>query len=106
MRLVSDGGLHSHQKHISTLPYKILQHGKKSIQEFEESIKGNDITIVTVSGRYYAMDRDNRWERTIEANEAIAFAKAPYQDSVISFIDNNYEDNVTDEFIRPAVIGN
>ncbi|MDR3131912.1 MAG: 2,3-bisphosphoglycerate-independent phosphoglycerate mutase [Rickettsiales bacterium] len=125
MGLVSDGGVHSHQKHISTLANKISQHGikvvihafldgrdtspnsgKKCIQEFEESIKGNDIRIATVSGRYYAMDRDNRWERTIEAYEAIAFAKAPCHDSVISLIDSNYQNNITDEFIRPAVIGN
>ncbi|MEY2393442.1 2,3-bisphosphoglycerate-independent phosphoglycerate mutase [Wolbachia endosymbiont of Tettigetta isshikii] len=124
MGLVSDGGVHSHQKHISTLANKISQHGikmvihafldgrdtspnsgKKCIQEFEESIKGNDIRIATVSGRYYAMDRDNRWERTIEAYEAITFAKAPCHDSVMSLIDNNYQNNITDEFIRPAVIG-
>ncbi len=125
MGLVSDGGVHSHQKHISTLANKISQHGikvvihafldgrdtspnsgKKCIQEFEESIKGNDIRIATVSGRYYAMDRDNRWERTIEAYEAIAFAKAPCHDSMMSLIDSNYQSNITDEFIRPAVIGN
>ncbi|QOD37975.1 2,3-bisphosphoglycerate-independent phosphoglycerate mutase [Candidatus Wolbachia massiliensis] len=124
MGLVSDGGVHSHQKHISTLANKISQHGikvvihafldgrdtlpnsgKKCIQEFEETIKDNDIRIATVSGRYYAMDRDNRWERTIEAYEAIAFAKAPRHDSVISLINNNYQNNITDEFIRPAIIG-
>ncbi|WP_395463339.1 2,3-bisphosphoglycerate-independent phosphoglycerate mutase [Wolbachia endosymbiont of Cantharis cryptica] len=122
--LVSDGGVHSHQKHISTLANKISQHGvkvlvhafldgrdtlpnsgKKCIQEFEESIKSNDIRIATVSGRYYAMDRDNRWERTIEAYEAIAFAKAPRHNDAISLIENNYQNNITDEFIRPAVIG-
>ncbi|EAL59827.1 2,3-bisphosphoglycerate-independent phosphoglycerate mutase [Wolbachia endosymbiont of Drosophila simulans] len=124
MGLVSDGGVHSHQKHISTLANKISQHGikvvihafldgrdtlpnsgKKCIQEFIKSIKGNDIRIATVSGRYYAMDRDNRWERTIEAYEAIAFAKAPRHDNAVSLIDENYQNNITDEFIRPAVIG-
>ncbi|WP_375604155.1 2,3-bisphosphoglycerate-independent phosphoglycerate mutase [Wolbachia endosymbiont of Anurida maritima] len=124
MGLVSDGGVHSHQKHISTLANKISQHGikvvihafldgrdtlpnsgKKCIQEFAESIKGNDIRIATVSGRYYAMDRDNRWERTIEAYEAIAFAKAPRHDNAVSLINENYQNNITDEFIRPAVIG-
>ncbi len=124
MGLVSDGGVHSHQKHISTLANKISQHGikvvihafldgrdtlpnsgKKCIQEFAESIKGNDIRIATVSGRYYAMDRDNRWERTIEAYEAIAFAKAPRYDNAVSLINENYQNNITDEFIRPAVIG-
>jgi 2,3-bisphosphoglycerate-independent phosphoglycerate mutase len=124
MGLVSDGGVHSHQKHISTLANKISQHGikvvihafldgrdtlpnsgKKCIQEFIKSIKGNDIRIATVSGRYYAMDRDNRWERTIEAYEAIAFAKAPHHDNAVSLIDENYQNNITDEFVRPAVIG-
>ncbi|WP_065094416.1 MULTISPECIES: 2,3-bisphosphoglycerate-independent phosphoglycerate mutase [unclassified Wolbachia] len=124
MGLVSDGGVHSHQKHISTLANKISQHGikvvihafldgrdtlpnsgKKCIQEFTKSIKGNDTRIATVSGRYYAMDRDNRWKRTIEAYEAIAFAKAPCHDNTVSLIDENYQNNITDEFIRPAVIG-
>ncbi|APR97924.1 2,3-bisphosphoglycerate-independent phosphoglycerate mutase [Wolbachia endosymbiont of Folsomia candida] len=125
MGLISDGGVHSHQKHISILANKISQCGvqvvihafldgrdtlpnsaKKCIQEFEDDIKNNDIKIVTISGRYYAMDRDNRWERTIEAYEAIAFAKAPGHNDAISLIDQNYQDNITDEFIRPAVIGN
>ncbi|UIP93174.1 2,3-bisphosphoglycerate-independent phosphoglycerate mutase [Wolbachia endosymbiont of Anopheles demeilloni] len=124
MGLISDGGVHSHQKHISSLANKISQRGikvvihafldgrdtlpnsgKRCIQEFTESIKENDIRIATVSGRYYAMDRDSRWERTIEAYEAIAFAKAPRYDDAVSLIDENYQNNITDEFIRPAVIG-
>lgn len=124
MGLISDGGVHSHQKHIGALANKISQRGikvvihafldgrdtfpnsgKKCIQEFAESIKDNDIKIATVSGRYYAMDRDNRWERTIEAYEAIAFAKAPRYDDAVSLIDENYQNSITDEFIRPAVIG-
>jgi len=124
MGLISDGGVHSHQKHISSLANKISQRGikvvihafldgrdtlpnsgKRCIQEFTESIKENDIRISTISGRYYAMDRDNRWERTIEAYEAIAFAKAPRYDDAVSLIDENYQNNITDEFIRPAVIG-
>lgn len=119
MGLVSDGGVHSHQKHILTLANKISQHGvnvvlhafldgrdtlpnsaKRCIQELQNKIK-----IVTVSGRYYSMDRDQRWERTIEAYESIAFANAPRYDNVISLIDESYCNNVTDEFIRPAVIG-
>ncbi|MFP3025700.1 MAG: 2,3-bisphosphoglycerate-independent phosphoglycerate mutase [Wolbachia sp.] len=124
MGLISNGGVHSHQKHISSLANKISQRGikvvihafldgrdtlpnsgKRCIQEFTESIKENDIRIATVSGRYYAMDRDSRWERTIEAYEAIAFAKAPRYDDAVSLIDENYQNNITDEFIRPAIIG-
>lgn len=51
------------------------------------------------------MDRDNRWKRTIEAYKAIAFAKAPCHDNAVSLIESNYQNNITDEFIRPAVIG-
>ncbi|MDN5247920.1 MAG: 2,3-bisphosphoglycerate-independent phosphoglycerate mutase [Wolbachia endosymbiont of Tyrophagus putrescentiae] len=117
--LVSDGGVHSHQKHISTLAEKISQQGvnvvihafldgrdtppnsaKKCIQEFKSEAK-----IVTVSGRYYAMDRDNRWERTVKAYEAIAFANAPRCDNIMSLIDENYRSNITDEFIKPTVVG-
>ncbi len=124
MGLVSDGGVHSHQNHIAALASKISQYrikvmihafldgrdtlpnsGKKCIQEFEESVKGYDIEIATISGRYYAMDRDNRWERTVEAYEAIAFTKAPRHNDVISLIDNNYQSSIADEFIKPTVIG-
>ncbi|MBD0390992.1 2,3-bisphosphoglycerate-independent phosphoglycerate mutase [Wolbachia endosymbiont of Pentalonia nigronervosa] len=119
--LISDGGVHSHQRHISTLANKVSQQGinvvihafldgrdtppnsaKKCIQEFQNEIENN---IVTISGRYYAMDRDNRWERTIAAYESIAFAEAPRYDDVMSYIDESYGNNVTDEFIEPAVIG-
>lgn len=122
MGLISDGGVHSHQKHISTLANKISQQGikvaihafldgrdtppnsaKKCIQEFQNETNNNN--IVTVSGRYYAMDRDNRWERTIEAYEAIAFAKATRYNDSISVIDENYHNGITDEFIKPAVVG-
>ncbi|WFW29948.1 MAG: 2,3-bisphosphoglycerate-independent phosphoglycerate mutase [Wolbachia endosymbiont of Menacanthus eurysternus] len=124
--LVSNGGVHSHQKHILFLANKISQYGirvmihafldgrdtlpnsgKKCIYEFEKGIKGNDnIKIATISGRYYAMDRDNRWERTIKAYKAIAFANAPYYRSATSLIDNSYQNSITDEFIKPAIICN
>ncbi|MDG7056129.1 MAG: 2,3-bisphosphoglycerate-independent phosphoglycerate mutase [Wolbachia endosymbiont of Meromenopon meropis] len=125
MGLISDGGVHSHQEHIAILANKISQHGirvmihafldgrdtspnagKKCIQKFEENIRNYDIKIATVSGRYYAMDRDNRWKRTIEAYKAIAFANAFYHDNVISLIDDSYQNSITDEFIRPTVIRN
>ena len=119
MGLVSDGGVHSHQSHISTLAEKILQHGirvvihafldgrdtppnsaRKYIQEFQYKEK-----IVTISGRYYAMDRDNRWERTISSYEAIAFANALHCGNAIALIDENYKNGITDEFAKPTVIG-
>lgn len=118
--LLSDGGVHSHQNHILTLAKKISNYGievvihasldgrdtppnsgKRSIEEFQDRLK-----IVTISGRYYSMDRDNRWERTIKAYEAIAFANAPRSNDSISLINKSYENGITDEFIEPTVIGN
>ncbi|MBV0899301.1 MAG: 2,3-bisphosphoglycerate-independent phosphoglycerate mutase [Wolbachia endosymbiont of Fragariocoptes setiger] len=119
MGLLSDGGVHSHQKHILTLAQKISNYGievivhafldgrdtppnsgKRSIEEFQDKLK-----IATISGRYYSMDRDNRWERTIKAYEAIAFANAPRSNDSISLINKSYKNGITDEFIEPTVIG-
>jgi 2,3-bisphosphoglycerate-independent phosphoglycerate mutase len=119
--LISDGGIHSHQKHIAVITNQILQQGinvaihafldgrdtspqsgRLCIQKFQNEVISSN--IVTISGRYYAMDRDNRWERTIEAYNAIALAQAPRYNDVLALIDENYSNNITDEFIKPAVI--
>ncbi|WP_333022945.1 2,3-bisphosphoglycerate-independent phosphoglycerate mutase [Wolbachia endosymbiont of Pentidionis agamae] len=121
--LVSNGGVHSHQKHISILANKISQYGVKvvvhafldgrdtspcsAVRDIEVfQCQNQAIKVVTICGRYYAMDRDNRLERTIKAYEAIAFANAPIYSDAISFINENYQNNTTDEFMKPAVIGN
>lgn len=62
--------------------------------------------IATISGRYYAMDRDHRWERTHEAFKAIVHGDAPRHETPESIVADAYSDGVTDEFIRPAVVGN
>ncbi len=119
--LMSNGGVHSHQRHIEIITNKLLQQGinvaihafldgrdtspqsgRMCIQKFQNEVTNSN--IVTISGRYYAMDRDNRWERTIESYNAIAFAQAPKYNDVLSLIDENYSNNITDEFIKPAVI--
>ncbi|MCY3873597.1 MAG: 2,3-bisphosphoglycerate-independent phosphoglycerate mutase [Rhodobacteraceae bacterium] len=62
--------------------------------------------IATISGRYFAMDRDHRWERTRAAFRAMVHGDAPHHETPDSVIAGAYSDDVTDEFIRPAVVGN
>ncbi len=62
--------------------------------------------IATISGRYFAMDRDHRWERTGKAFSAMVHGEAPRHETPASVIAGAYSDGVTDEFIRPAVVGN
>lgn len=125
MGLVSDGGVHSHIEHLKALLSfakkenleKVFIHafldgrdtppnsGKGYILDLENYIKKENIgAIATISGRYYAMDRDNRWERVEKAYRAIAEANAPKEKSAILSIEKSYEDNVTDEFFEPKVV--
>ena len=126
MGLVSDGGVHSHINHL----FALLQMAKQNkvdrvfvhaftdgrdtppnsgiffLQQLQK--KMNELAlgkIATVSGRYYAMDRDNRWERIQRAYDAMVHgrAEAKFPDAV-SGLKANYERLVTDEFIVPAVI--
>lgn len=125
MGLVSDGGVHSHISHLFALLeyaksagiHKVYIHAftdgrdvepKSAIKYFEaleSEIKKIGVgKIATVSGRYFAMDRDNRWERTDLAYSAIAEGKGELADSAEQAIKDNYARGVTDEFIRPTVI--
>jgi len=127
--LVSDGGVHSHQRHVHAL---IEMAARRSVSEvFVHAITdGRDtsptggiryladlqdvmrrvagaskVRVATVSGRYYAMDRDKRWERTKLAYDAIVNASAGVTaESPLVAIQNSYEAGVTDEFIKPVVI--
>ena len=123
MGLVSPGGVHSHQNHSVALA-KILSSAGISIA-FHAFMDGRDtppragadymarliadlpssVRIATVSGRYYAMDRDKRWERVSKAYEAVADGKgAAFADAAAAIADA-YKHDVTDEFVVPAVIG-
>jgi 2,3-bisphosphoglycerate-independent phosphoglycerate mutase len=124
--LVSDGGVHSHLNHLFALlkmarenkVKNIFVHcfmdgrdtpphsGIEFIQQLEQKMRELGVgQIATVSGRYYAMDRDNRWERVEKAYRAVV-----HGDSEVKFADPiaavraSYEKGVTDEFIIPAVI--
>ena len=123
--LVSPGGVHSHTNHLYALLElakrkgieKVYVHAfldgrdvpPKSALEYlaalEEKIKeiGTGM-IATVSGRFYAMDRDKRWERISQAYEAIAHAKGQAALSAKSAVENSYNNDITDEFVLPTVI--
>lgn len=126
MGLLSDGGVHSHNSHIEGLLLMAKQQnvknvyihafmdgrdtppqgGKDYIIQLENYMKIHGIgQIVTVSGRYYAMDRDKRWERVHLAYDAIVNAKGPKASSAVACIEASYNEKVTDEFVIPTVIG-
>ena len=120
--LVSPGGVHSHQDHAAALARIMAQAGVPcAVHAFTDGrdtppqSAGEDLRrlqaalpsgtpIATVSGRYYAMDRDKRWERVAKAYMAMAEAQGPSFADAASVIDAAYGNNVTDEFIVPAVV--
>ena len=125
MGLLSDGGVHSHIGHLKGLLefakkeglQKVYVHafmdgrdvppssGKDFIIKAEEMMKEVGVgQIATVSGRYYAMDRDNRWERVQLAYNAIVLGEGEKASSAVEAIDNSYHDEKTDEFVLPCVI--
>ena len=117
MGLVSDGGVHSHIDHLIALLdfcksknfdrvyVHVFTDGRdtnpKSGLEFVKRINAN---IASISGRYYAMDRDNRWDRVKLAYDAIVNAKGDNFNSAIEAIENSYNSDITDEFIKPVII--
>ncbi|HOZ84179.1 MAG TPA: 2,3-bisphosphoglycerate-independent phosphoglycerate mutase [Niabella sp.] len=127
MGLVSDGGVHSHINHLKALLdiskagglTKVYVHaftdgrdtdpksGLKFIEELQNHIDTIGIgEIATVDGRYYAMDRDKRWERVSKAYDAMVKGIGPTASSAIDAMKKSYEVGVTDEFILPTVIVN
>lgn len=125
--LLSDGGVHSHNTHLYALLKLAKQHnlenvyihafldgrdtppasGKEYIEELEQQIGQIGVgKIATVIGRYYAMDRDNRWERIKLAYDAMVLGKGNVAVSAVSAVQASYNDNVYDEFVIPTVITN
>jgi len=123
--LVSDGGVHSHIRHIIALIEIAARRGLTQlavhaftdgrdtsptsglgfIQELEAAIAHIGVgRIASVSGRYYSMDRDKRWDRTRLAYDAIVAGIGPRAESVASIVEQSYAAGVTDEFIVPTVI--
>ena len=124
MGLISTGGVHSHQDHAIGLA-RILskagvptalhvftdgrdtppESGKDFVSDLAAALP-TGVFIATVIGRYYAMDRDKRWERLAQAYAAMVDADAPRFASAAAVIDDAYANKVTDEFILPAIVGN
>jgi 2,3-bisphosphoglycerate-independent phosphoglycerate mutase len=122
--LVSDGGVHSGWEHIEAaielasqegVPDVVfhvftdgrdtLPHGGKGyLEELERWLRAAG-GVATVGGRYYAMDRDTRWERTKLAYDAIVHARGLHAPSAAAAIAESYEREETDEFVKPTVIG-
>ncbi|RYY40174.1 MAG: 2,3-bisphosphoglycerate-independent phosphoglycerate mutase [Chitinophagaceae bacterium] len=122
--LVSDGGVHSHSRHLMALLDICKQNsltevyihaftdgrdtdpkgGYAYVKEIEEYAAAAVGTIATVSGRYYAMDRDNRWERVQKAWDALVRGTGETAGSALGAIADCYEKGITDEFILPTVI--
>ena len=125
MGLVSDGGVHSHNTHLYGLLELFKRQGLKNVyihafldgrdvspvsgsgflSELEEKIRKIGVgKIATVSGRYYAMDRDKRWERVKLAYESIVLGKGKYDDNAVEAVKKSYSEEITDEFVVPTVI--
>jgi len=125
MGLLSNGGVHSHIDHLKGLLklakeagiQNVYVHGfmdgrdvpptsgKEFIIEIENYMKEIGVgKLATISGRYYAMDRDNRWERVELAYNAMVLGKGEEANSAVEAIERSYADNKTDEFVLPTVI--
>jgi len=121
--LVSPGGVHSHQDHAVALAKILSQAGVPAVvhaftdgRDTPPQSAGDDIkrliaalpksvAIATVCGRYYAMDRDKRWDRVAKAYNAIVEAEGPHFDDAPAVIAAAYADKKFDEFIVPATVG-
>jgi 2,3-bisphosphoglycerate-independent phosphoglycerate mutase len=114
--LVSYGGVHSHIDHLRALlrfaPGKTWIHAFTDGRDVSPHAAVRDLAelpvdrIATVCGRYYAMDRDGRWERTERAYDAIVQAKGDRASDPVAAVARSYEKGITDEFIEPVVIEN
>ncbi|MCW9045372.1 MAG: 2,3-bisphosphoglycerate-independent phosphoglycerate mutase [Alphaproteobacteria bacterium] len=126
MGLLSPGGVHSTQQHIAALAEYITHSGvpvaihafldgrdtpPSSAKQFMLNFLGEtahlgNFGVATVSGRYYAMDRDNRWDRVSKAYTAMVDGQGEKASDAISAITQSYEKDVNDEFVLPTVVGN
>ena len=122
--LVSDGGVHAHTSHLKAICdvckreglSQVFIHaftdgrdtdpksGYSFVKNVEDHLKDSVGTIASISGRYYAMDRDKRWERVKLAYDVLVHGKGATATSALKSIQDNYDNNITDEFIKPTII--
>lgn len=121
--LLSDGGVHSLNKHLYTLcdmtqDYglgRVFVHafgdgrdtdpksGKGFLKELLDHIKNTSVEVASFVGRYYAMDRDKRWERIKLAYDLLTEGKGKKTKDMVAALQESYDDGVTDEFVKPVV---
>lgn len=124
--LVSNGGIHSHINHLKGLLNAANQYGLKNvflhaftdgrdcdpksgkgfIDDIQQHMSKTTGKLASVTGRYYAMDRDKRWERVQLAYNALVHGQGNLSKDVIFSIEKSYENGITDEFIKPIIIAN
>jgi 2,3-bisphosphoglycerate-independent phosphoglycerate mutase len=122
--LLSDGGVHSHIKHLFGLIDAANDFGLKNtyihaftdgrdvdpksgfgfLTALESHLENTNTKLATVTGRYYAMDRDKRWERVKLAYDALVNSIGEKSTNVTKTVQNNYENDITDEFIKPIIM--
>jgi 2,3-bisphosphoglycerate-independent phosphoglycerate mutase len=125
MGLLSPGGVHSHQRHMASVAKIIAEAGVKVavhafldgrdtpprsalgfLEAFDQDIAGTEgIAMATVCGRFYPMDRDNRWDRVEAAYRAMVSGEGVAVASASDAVDHSYKADATDEFVKPSVIG-
>lgn len=123
MGLVSDGGVHSHINHLKALTSICKKNGLENVyihaftdgrdtdpksgsnflKDLQKHLEETTGEIATVTGRYYAMDRDKRWERIKIAYDALVNRKGEITDDIFEAINSSYSNDVTDEFLKPII---
>jgi len=124
MGLLSDGGVHSLDRHLyalcdMTLSFglqKVFIHGfgdgrdtdprsgKGYLKNLQKHLENSNGTIASFVGRYYAMDRDKRWERIREAHDMLVHGRGRKTTNIVEAIQESYNDGITDEFVKPIVV--
>jgi len=123
MGLLSDGGVHAHIDHLLAMIQYAVDAGLQKIyihafldgrdtdpksgcaylEKLQAHIKNGPAQIATIVGRYYAMDRDNRWERIKIAYDALVNGVGNFTNKFLTEVDKNYQKNITDEFMTPII---
>ncbi len=123
MGLMSPGGVHSHQDHIAAVARAVSDAGvkvwvhafldgrdtppqsaKDYLEKFLKDVEGHDVAVATVSGRYYAMDRDKRWDRVEKAYDAMVRAEGNRAPDAVAAVRQSYDAGKNDEFVLPVVV--
>lgn len=123
MGLVSNGGVHSHIDHLKAITTICKKHGLEKVyihaftdgrdtdpksgihflEDLQQHLEKSTGKIATITGRYYAMDRDKRWERVKVAYDALVHRKGEISTNIFSAISTSYENGITDEFLKPII---